>query len=217
MRPTIKYNRPLESFGEAIANSVTHGFGALLSVSALVILIIYSSIDNNTLKIVSSIIYGSSLVAMYSASTLYHSLRSLRLKHYLRILDHSTIYLLIAGSYTPFLLITLHGPWGWSLFGVVWSIAIAGIVFKLFFVHRFELLSTFLYLAMGWLVVIAAKPLWEALPGTALIWLALGGLSYTGGVVFYVWKRPFSHTIWHLFVLAGSAFHFVGVFYYVIM
>lgn len=206
-----------ESVAEAVANAITHGFGLMLSISALVILLVCSALHNNVLKIVSSAFYGSSLIAMYGASTLYHSVPIPKIKYYLRILDHSAIYLLIAGTYTPFTLVTLHGAWGWTLFSIVWSLALFGILFKLRFTHRFELVSTIIYLVMGWLAVVAAKPVWHALPAPALTLIALGGLAYTGGVAFYLWERPFSHTIWHIFVLAASACHFFAILFYVIL
>lgn len=208
----------LETFAEAVGNIVTHGLGALLSIAALIILLVFSAEQNNALKIFSSAVYGSSLVAMFAASTLYHSFRYSRFRRVLRTLDHSTIYFLIAGTYTPLTLITLDGTWGWPLFSIVWAIAIFGISFKLIFGHRYEILSTVLYLVMGWLCVVAIKPLWDALPAGALIWIALGGLAYTGGVVFYLWERlRFGHTIWHVFVLIGSLCHFFAILFYVIL
>ncbi len=207
-----------ETVAEAIANSTTHGLGVLLSITALIILTVYSSMQNDVVKIVSSVLYGSTLIAMYSASTFYHLLRNPRVRHYLRILDHSTIYLLIAGTYTPITLVSLQGVWGWTLFGLVWSIALFGIVFKFFFVHRFEIVSTLLYLFMGWLAIIAIEPIIKALPFTALAWIIAGGLFYSVGVIFYLWKKlPFGHTIWHLFVLAGSICHFFAILFYVVM
>ncbi len=207
-----------ETHAEAIANSMTHALGIILSITALIVMTFYSSMQHSTIKIVASVLYGSTLIAMYSASTFYHLFRNPRVKHYLRIMDHSTIYLLIAGTYTPITLISLHGPWGWSLFGVVWSIALFGIIFKFFFVHRFEIISTILYLFMGWLAIIAIEPIMKALPGAALAWIIAGGLAYSIGVIFYLWKKLlFSHTIWHLFVLAGSACHFFAILFYVIL
>lgn len=212
-----KIEEAAESVAEAIANSITHGFGLLLSITALVILTTIAYIHNDPLKIFSSIVYGSSLVAMYGASTLYHSMPLPKIKYYLRILDHSAIYLLIAGTYTPFALITLHGTLGWTLFAVIWGLALFGIIFKLLFTHRFALLSTVIYLVMGWLVIFVIKPIWYALPTTGLVLLIAGGLAYTGGIVFYAWEKPFSHTIWHVFVLAASACHFFAILFYVII
>jgi hemolysin III len=177
-----------------------------------------SSVHDDLLKIISSIFYGSSLVIMYASSTLYHSFSYPKLKRYFRILDHTSIYLLIAGTYTPFTLVTLDGAWGWTLFGIIWGLAIFGITFKLIFKHRFEIMSLIIYLIMGWICLIAVKPLWEALPLGGLTWMLLGGLAYTGGITFYVWEKlPFSHTIWHLFVLMGSTCHFIAVLFYVIL
>ena len=150
---------------------------------------------------------------LYGASTLYHALPAPRWKRCLRVFDHAAIFLLIAGTYTPFMLVSLRGPWGWSLFGVVWALAVAGIVLKVFFTGRFRLLSTLIYLFMGWLVLIAIKPLVEALPHGSLVLLFAGGAAYSAGTVFYVWKRlPYHHAVWHLFVLAGSICHFFAVF-----
>jgi hemolysin III len=163
--------------------------------------------------IVACSIYGATLICLYTASTLYHASISPRVKRALRIFDHSAIYLLIAGTYTPFLLVSLRGPWGWSLFAVIWGLAVAGVLFKFWFVERFGILSTAVYIAMGWLVVIAAKPVITHVPIIALIWLLAGGLAYTAGVIFFVAKRiPYSHAIWHIFVLAGSICHYFAVF-----
>ncbi len=159
--------------------------------------------------VVSCAVYGATLVLLFTSSTLYHSFRIPRVKHVLRIVDHSSIYLLIAGTYTPFLLVSLRGRWGWSLFAIVWGLALAGIVFQVFFVRRFRLAKTLIYLAMGWLAVVAVKPLLARVPRPGLLWLLAGGLSYTLGAVFYLWKKlPYHHSVWHLFVLAGSVCHY---------
>lgn len=208
----------LQTRGEEIGNATTHAMGALLSLVAITLLVVFAAHQNDGLKLASSIVFGCTLLLMYISSTLYHSVREPRLKHMLRILDHSSIYLLIAGSYTPFMLVTIHGPWGWTFFTVIWSFAIAGVLFKLFFVHRFELLSTILYLLMGWMSLIVMKPIYEHLPTGGLECVVAGGLCYTVGVIFYVWERlKFSHLLWHLFVLAGSIFHFFAVFFYVVI
>ncbi|HUN61484.1 MAG TPA: hemolysin III family protein [Candidatus Sulfotelmatobacter sp.] len=197
---------------EEIANSITHGIGLVLSIAGFVVLLVFAILRGGTSHIVACSIYGATLIALYSASTLYHAVVSPRLKRALRIFDHSAIYLLIAGTYTPFLLLYLRGPWGWSLFGVVWGLAFAGIVFKFWFVGHFEYVSTAIYLAMGWLVIIAAKPVLAHVPTPTLLWLLAGGLFYTCGVVFYAWRRlPYSHAVWHLFVLAGSACHYCAI------
>lgn len=197
---------------EEIANTVTHGIGLLLSVAGFVVLLILAILRGTAWHIVACSIYGATLICLYSASTLYHAAVSPRLKHALRILDHSAIYLLIAGTYTPFLLLNLRGPWGWSLFGVIWGLALAGVLLKFWFVDRFHHLSTAVYVLMGWLVVIATKPVLAHVPSITLLWLAAGGLCYSAGVIFYVWKRlPYSHAVWHLFVLAGSTCHYFAV------
>jgi hemolysin III len=202
---------------EEVANTITHGIGLLLSVVGFVVLLVLAALRGSAWHIVACSIYGATLISLYTASTLYHAVISPRVKRALRIFDHSAIYLLIAGTYTPFLLVSLRGPWGWSLFGVIWGLALAGVLFKFWFVERFVILSTAVYIAMGWLVVIAAKPVITHVPFTALIWLLAGGLAYTGGVIFFAAKRiPYSHAIWHLFVLAGSICHYFAVLFTVI-
>ena len=197
---------------EEIANAITHGIGLLLSIAGFVVLLVLATLRGTAWHIVACSIYGATLICLYAASTLYHAVISPRVKRALRIFDHSAIYLLIAGTYTPFLLVSLRGPWGWSLFGVIWGLALAGVLFKFWFVERFAILSTAVYIAMGWLVVIAAKPVITHLRLTAIIWLLAGGLAYTGGVIFFAAKRiPYSHAIWHLFVLAGSICHYFAV------
>lgn len=202
--------------GEEIANSVTHGIGLCLSLAGLAILVALASLHGGAIHVVSCAVYGSTLVAMYATSTLYHSARSPRAKRVLKILDHCSIYLLIAGTYTPFTLVTLRGGWGWTLFGVVWGMSVLGILFKAFLVHRFPVVSTLIYLTMGWLVVVAVEPLLRLTPRGALLWLVAGGIAYTAGTAFYMWKRlPYSHAVWHLFVLGGSACHYCAVVYVV--
>lgn len=199
------------------ANAITHGVGALLSVAGLVLLVVVSTRGGDGWQITSTAIFGATLVLLYTASTLYHSFRDESLKRTLRKFDHAAIFLLIAGSYTPFVLVTLRGPWGWSLFGVVWGLAVVGIVLKFWFAGRFKAVSTGIYLGMGWLVLIALKPLLAALPWTGFFWLVAGGACYSVGAVFYLWKSlPYQHAIWHLWVLAGSACHWVAVFGYVV-
>jgi len=197
---------------DEIANTVTHGIGLVLSIAGFVVLLVLAILRGTAWHIVACSVYGASLIALYSASTLYHAVVSPRLKRALRIFDHSAIYLLIAGTYTPFLLLNLRGPWGWSIFGVIWGLAVAGVIFKLWFVERVPRLSTALYIAMGWLVVIAAKPILTHVPAATLLWILAGGLFYSLGVVFYAWKRlPYHHAVWHLFVLAGSTCHYFAV------
>lgn len=200
-----------------LLNSLTHGFGAALAIAALTIMVVFAALEGSARHVVSVTLFGSTLVLLYMMSTLYHAFRNPKVKKVFRILDHSAIFLLIAGTYTPFCLVTLRGTWGWSLFGVVWGLAALGIVFKSVFGPRWEILSTLLYLAMGWIALIAILPLWRALPGGGLACLFGGGLFYSGGVAFYAWDRPpFAHAIWHLFVLAGSSAHVVAVMIWVI-
>ncbi len=201
---------------EEMANTITHGIGIGFSIAGLILLVVRAAMYGNAWEVVSFSIYGASLILLYSASTLYHGFRSPRVKEVLRIFDHSAIYLLIAGTYTPFLLVTLRGPWGWSLFGTIWGLAILGITFKLIFGPRYDILSTIFYLLMGWVVIIAIKPLLSALPFAGLMWLLAGGLAYSLGVIFYAWEKlPYNHAIWHGFVLTGSLFHFFAVFFYI--
>jgi hemolysin III len=205
------------TYGEELANSITHGIGVLLSVAALVLLVMAGALHGDAWGVTSGAIFGTTLILAYSASTVYHCLRSERAKKMGRKLDHASIFLLIAGTYTPFLLVSLRGPWGWSLFGVVWGLCLAGIVLKFFLAGRFRVLSTMIYILTGWLIVIAFKPLLAALPAGGIWLLAAGGLCYTGGTVFYLWKSlKYHHAIWHLFVLAGSICHFFSVLKYVL-
>ena len=192
-------------------NAWTHLVGTMLSISGASVLITLAAMMGDPWKIVSVSIFGATLILLYSASTLYHSLRG-RAKAILRKLDHLSIYLLIAGTYTPFTLIGLRGPWGWGLFAAIWTIALAGVVFKLFHTGRFPRLSTALYVAMGWLVVVAIKPMLASIDAWTLGWLLAGGVFYTLGTYFYHRESiPYAHAIWHLFVIAGSVCHFVAV------
>ncbi|MFW6239936.1 MAG: PAQR family membrane homeostasis protein TrhA [Thermodesulfobacteriota bacterium] len=203
--------------GEEIANSVTHGIGAGLAIAALGVLTAFASRFGDAWHVVSVSIYGATLILLYTASTLYHGIPLPRAKAVLRVLDHVAIFLLIAGTYTPFTLVNLRGPWGWTLFGLIWALAAFGIVFELTPLRRFQRVSLSLYLGMGWVVVVAVRPLWNAMAPGGLILLAAGGLCYTLGVIFYVWRRlPYHHAIWHLFVLGGSVCHFFTVLFYVI-
>jgi hemolysin III len=202
---------------EEIANSLTHGVGAGLAVAALVLLVTFSAFTGDPWRVVSFSIYGACLVTLYLASTFYHALPSPRLKRIFRILDHTAIFLLIAGTYTPITLVSLRGGWGWTLFGLTWGFALFGIGLEVFFLDRYRWLTLCSYLGMGWMAVIAIKPLVTTLPFGALLWLVAGGLCYTGGVTFYLWKRlPFSHAVWHLFVLGGSICHFFCFLLYVL-
>jgi len=203
--------------GEEIANSITHGLGAGLAIAGLVLLVYYSAIYGTAWHIVSCAIYGTTLVLLYTVSTLYHSIPSPKFKSVMRILDHSAIFLLIAGTYTPFMLVSLRGPWGWSLFGVIWGTAILGILFQTALQKSWVALTVALYILMGWAVIIAVKPLLNVMPTEGFLLLLYGGVAYTLGTAFYIWKQMrFHHAIWHLFVLAGSVFHFFAVFYYVV-
>ena len=205
-------------FYEEIANSVSHGIGIGFGITALVLLVIFASVYGNAWHIVSCSVYGTTLVLLYTASTLYHSFRNPRVKHLFRIIDHSSIYLFIAGTYTPFTLVPLRGGWGWSLFGVVWGLALCGVVSKIFFIGRFKILSTLLYVLMGWLIIIASKPMLQLVPTRGIIWLVIGGVAYTVGIAFYALgsKIPYGHAVWHMFVLVGSICHFCAVMFYVV-
>jgi hemolysin III len=207
---------PRYGFGEEIANFVTHGAGAVLAVAGLVLLATRSAALGSPRQLVGCTVFGVSLVLLYTTSTLYHAVPHPRAKAWLRVLDHSAIFLLIAGTYTPFTLVSLRGPWGWSLFAVVWGLAIVGITLRLALRRRPTALFLALYLCMGWCAVVALRPLSQAVAPAGLALLAAGGLAYSGGVVFYVWRRlPFHHAVWHGFVLAGSALHFFAVLLYV--
>lgn len=197
---------------EEIANSLTHGTGLALSVCGFVFLLILAIRQGQSLGVASVVVYGGSLIALYGASTLYHASRSPRRKHALRLFDHCAIYLLIAGSYTPFLLLALPPGLGWTLFALVWICALAGILLKVLHSHRATRLSTFSYLFMGWLSVVAIKPLYDRLPSACFWLLVAGGLAYTIGTWFFVRdKRLFHHAVWHLFVLGGSACHYAAI------
>lgn len=197
---------------EEIANILTHGLGVVLSIGGGAVLITLATVFAGAREIVSVTVFTVSLVLLYSASTLYHAARHPRIRERLKVLDHCAIFLLIAGTYTPFTIAAIRGGWGWSLFGVIWGLALFGIVFKLFFTGRFRYLSTATYIGMGWLVLIAFVPLSQALTPMAMTWLILGGVFYTAGTIFYHFERlPYSHAIWHLFVLGGSICHFTAV------
>lgn len=197
---------------EEVVNALTHGIGIAASLAGGIVLVTLSAATGNVWQIVSAVVYSLSLLLLYSTSTLYHAARSETAKRRLKVLDHCAIFVLIAGTYTPFTLVTLRGPLGWGLFIAIWGLALAGILFKLFFTGRLKLLSTLMYVAMGWLALIVIEPLVRAIPTSALIWLVAGGLSYTVGTLFYHNRRiPYSHAIWHLFVLAGSICHFAAI------
>ncbi len=204
-----------QSLGEDIANAVSHGLGLFLILAAAPFLLAASFDRGGALAATCSGIFAVTVAILYGSSMLYHALRQGKSKQLLRVIDHSAIFLLIAGTYTPFALGALWGPWGWSLFGVVWAIAIAGIGIEVLGLARHRKLSIGLYLIMGWLVVIATGELLEHVPARGILLLAVGGLAYTVGVLFYVMKRlPYAHLIWHLFVLAGTTCHFFAVMHY---
>ncbi len=205
------------TIGEEIFNSITHGIGALLSIAALVILVSISVTKGDVWHVVSFTIYGSSLVLLYLASTLYHSFTKEKVKNLFARFDHAAIFLLIAGTYTPFLLTALRGPLGWTLFGIIWGVAIAGVVIRSIYLTRFRKLMVALYLAMGWMFIVAVGPLMKNLSTISIIFLFLGGIFYSVGVIFYLKRNlKYSHGIWHLFVLAGSIMHFFAVIYTVV-
>ncbi len=207
-----------QSLGEEIANSISHGIALLAAVSATPFLIIAAADRGGIADIVGASVFAATILLLYLTSTLYHALPRNKAKRVFQILDHGAIYLLIAGTYTPFTLGVLRGAWGWTLFGLVWGLALAGILLKAIGGVRYPTLSTCLYLSMGWLVLIAVKPLWLLVPNWGLFWLLAGGIAYTVGVAFFVIDERirYSHFVWHLFVIAGTACHFVAVLWYAI-
>lgn len=205
------------SLGEEIANAITHGIGALLSVPALIILVIQAALKGTTLHIVSFSIFGVSMFLLYLFSTLTHSITNERAKKVMEFFDHSAIYVLIAGTYTPFIAIALDGRIKYGLLGLVWGLAVAGIIFKIFFLDKFHFVSTILYLVMGWLIVFFIKPVYALLEGPGFVLLVAGGIFYSLGCVFYLWRLfPYHHMVWHLFVLAGSVCMYLCVLLYLI-
>ena len=198
-------------------NALTHGVGAVVALAAGAVLITLASIYGDRWAVIGASVYSASLLLLYLASTLYHAVAHVPTKAKLKIFDHCMIYVLIAGTYTPFMLVNMRGPWGWSLFVTIWVLAIAGVVMKAFFIHRFRRLSTLVYVLMGWLCVVAVSEMIATIPFNGLMWLAVGGLCYTIGVIFYLWHRlPYHHAIWHLFVLGGSICHFFAVLFSVL-
>lgn len=208
-----KIYRKLSS-GEEIVNAITHGIGALLSIAALVVLVILASTQGDIWHIVSFSIYGSTLILLYLSSTLYHSFSSPKVKNLFARFDHISIFLLIAGTYTPILLTSMRGVWGWTLFGIIWGLALTGAIIRSIYLHRFRKLMVAVYLLMGWMFVLAGKQIFQSLPSVSLTFLVLGGIAYSVGVVFYMWRKlPYSHGVWHLFVLAGSVLHFFAIYF----
>ncbi len=215
-RPNKEAYREL-TIGEEIFNSITHGIGALLSVAALTILTVFAVMHGDAWHVTSVVIFGSSMVILYTASTLYHSFTRPRVKNLFARFDHVSIFLLIAGTYTPFLLIPLRGPVGWILFGIIWGLAIAGIVIRSIYLTRFRKLMVGIYLLMGWLFIVVIDVMLKNLSVASFVFLLTGGLCYSLGVVFYAWRSlKFGHGIWHLFVLGGSILHFFSVLFTII-
>ena len=199
---------------EEISNSITHGIGVILSIAALVILIVFASLYGNVWHVVSFTLFGATMLLLYTSSTLLHALKPGKAKDFFEIMDHSSIYFFIAGSYTPFLLVAVQSATGWTLFGIVWGLAIAGTIFKSFFVKKFLFTSTLLYVVMGWLIVFVWNDLVAAIHPTSLILLIIGGLLYTVGAIFYIWKLfKHHHAVWHSFVLSATVCHFFAVLY----
>jgi len=212
-------NKPFssESLSERLFNTITHGIGSVLSIVALVLMVVYASYNSDAWSIVGVSIFGSTLILLYMSSTLYHAFSNGRVKQIFKTLDQSFIYLLIAGTYTPVLLITLRNTLGWTVFGLVWAMAIGGITHRIFFFDKLKKLSLVSYIVMGWLSLIVFKSLLNAAPAELVVWLLIGGAFYTGGLIFYSWEKlPFNHAIWHLFVLGGSFSHFIGIYIYLI-
>jgi hemolysin III len=210
-------NTHVYSRKEEIANAITHGLGTLLSIAGLVLLIVFASLKGTAWHVVSFTIFGVTMLLLYTASTLVHSFPEGKVKDLFETFDHSCIYLFIAGTYTPILLVTLRSPLGWTLFGIVWGLAVAGVVFKAFFTKKFLVLSTLFYVMMGWLIVFAWHPLQALLMPGGIRLLIIGGLLYTVGSMFYIWRGfPYHHAVWHLFVVAGSVMHFFAILLYVL-
>ncbi len=205
-------NRRKLSASEEIVNSVTHGIGALLSIAGLVILVVAAALHGDAWHIVSFSIFGVSMIVLYTSSTLYHSFSQERIKNIFARFDHAAIFMLIAGTYTPFLLTTIRGTLGWTFFGIIWAVAITGIIIRSIHLHKYRRLMVLIYLIMGWMFIFIINSMIRNLPALSLVFLLAGGLSYTVGVVFYAWRKlPFGHGIWHLFVLGGSIMHFFAV------
>jgi hemolysin III len=214
-KPQKRKSTRYYSLAEEISHSITHGIGVALSIVGLVILVVRATGHGDVIQIVSFSIYGASLTLLYLASTLYHGIQYPPVKRLFRILDHASIYLLIAGSYTPFLLVGLRGKLGWTFLVMIWGLAILGVGFKTFFIHRFEKISVLVYIFMGWISLVMVKEMVANIPVGGLIWLAVGGVLYTVGVIFYALKKvPYMHMVWHVFVLGGSICHFFAVFLY---
>lgn len=215
----MKNSKPGYSVAEEIINSVSHGTGALCAAGGMAVLIVFSALKGNVWSVVSSVIYGITMILLYTFSALYHSFQAPKVKSVLRIFDHCSIFLLIAGTYTPFTLVTLRqydAKLGWLLFSVVWGAAILGIILNIISIEKFKVFSMICYVAMGWVIVFAIKPLMATLEAGGLLLLVAGGLAYTFGIIFYMARKKYMHSIWHFFVLAGTVLHFFAVLFYVI-
>lgn len=215
-QPTSKYL--YQTKGEEIANSITHGLGALLSVIGLIVLIIYSSQISDPLKVVSTIIFGISLIVLFLMSLFSHALTHPKAKRFFQIMDYASIYLLIAGTYTPVLLNPLRGELGWTVLAVIWGLAVGGVLFKIFLIGKYEFISMVIYISMGWMAIFFISDFVEKVPLGFLLWIFAGGLSYTVGTVFYLaTKMRYHHFVWHIFVLMGSVCHYIGILFYIVM
>jgi hemolysin III len=202
---------------EEVFHGISHGIGAALAIAGFVVLVVLAAKGSDALRIVSFSIYGGSLILLYLASTLYHSFQDENLKRFFHYFDHLSIFLLIAGTYTPVALIGLRGAWGWTLFGLIWSFAVCGIIYELLFLGRYKWITVTIYLGMGWLAIVAIKPMLMIVPHGLLWWILAGGLCYTVGVLFYVRKKmQYHHVLWHIFVLFGSTCHFLGFLFYLV-
>ena len=215
-KPAKKIGLGFYTLGEEIANSITHGLGALMALAGAVVLIVFAALTGDRWKIVSVCIYGFAVFFHFMMSTLYHAINHKTAKRVFRVFDHTSIYLLIAGTYTPFTLVTLRGGWGWTIFGVVWGATILGIVLSAINLERFKVFGMVCYIATGWCIVVAMFPLVKALPVSGIVLLVLGGVMYTAGIGFFASKKKYFHSIWHLFVLAGAILHYFCILFYVI-
>jgi len=213
---TMQPEQPTYHLGDILANAITHGIGAVLAIAGAAYLIVVST-RGSARQIVCCCVFAATLILVYICSTLYHSLVRTRARHVFHILDHSAIYLLIAGTYTPFCLVSLRGRLGWTIFGVEWGLAVSGVIFKCFAVGKYEVASALVYLAQGWLAVVAVRPLIHSLGWHGLLWMGAGGVAYTLGIVFFALDRlRYFHALWHLFVLAGSVAHYFAILFYVV-
>ncbi len=205
------------TLGEEIFNSVSHGAGVLLAIAGTIVLIVSAAIYSDAWAVVSSCIYGGSLIILYTMSTLYHAISNYKAKVFFRIMDHNTIFFLIAGTYTPYTLVSLRGPVGWTLFGIVWGAAIVGIILNSIDLEKFKKISMVCYILMGWVIIIAIKPMMNSMPSISLLFLLIGGIFYTVGIIFYAIKKvKYFHSVWHLFTVAGSIFHYFSILFVII-